>query len=159
MQEVTPPLKTGGYSPTTLNLYSVSARLTLGYLNKLHWKIDPDKDIELVRDYIKQRYTSPSTYSEYNKGLRKLVEYLRLRQNKAERLPVIDWEYHLNGLPDWLCEHAREFIAHKQKSWRAEDRYRYSLSKLSPLCQMLRWMAKRIPLNGIGGITPQAWFD
>ena len=152
-------LKAGGYSPTTLNLYSVSARLALGYLNKLYWTIDPDQDIELVRDYIKQRYTSPSTYSEYNKGLRKLVEYLRLRQNKVERLPVIDWEYHLNGLPDWLCEHAREFIAHKQKSWRAEDRYRYSLSKLSPLCQMLRWMAKRSLLNAIGDITPQVWFD
>jgi integrase/recombinase XerD len=152
-------LKAGGYAETTLNLYSVAARLALGYLNKMHWTIDPDADIELVRDYIKGHYASVSTRTEYDKGLLKLVEYLRLRQNKAERLPVIHWEHYLNGLPGWLCEHVREFIAHKQKSWRAEDRHRYTLSKLSPLCQMLRWMAKRIPLNAIGDITPQLWFD
>jgi site-specific recombinase XerD len=152
-------LKAGGYARTTLDLYSVSARLALGYLNKLHWTIDPDQDIELVRDYIKRRYTNPSTRSEYNKGLLKLVEYLRLRQNKAGRLPAIRWEHYLNGLPDWLCEHAREFIAHKQKSWRAEDRHRGAMGILSPLCQMLRWMAGNIALNKISDITPQVWFD
>ena len=38
-------LKLGGYGPSTLNTYSVAARLALGYLNKLHWTIDPETDI------------------------------------------------------------------------------------------------------------------
>ncbi len=152
-------LKSGGYSPSVLNTYSVAARLALGYLNKLHWKIDPEADFELVRRYIEKHYTSPSTRIEYNKGLRKLVEYIYFRQNKAARPKNIHWEYYLKGLPDWLCEYVHEFIAHKQKYWRAEDRYRCSMGTLSPLCQILRWMARPILLKGINEITPQLWFD
>jgi integrase len=152
-------LKAGGYSPSALHLYSVAARLALGYLKKMHWRIDSDLDIARVRDYIKGHYASEATRLEYNKGLRKLAEYLRLRQNRAERLPVIRWEHYLNGLPDWLCEHVRDFIAHKQKGWRLEDRHRNALGTLSPLCQVLRGMARLVRLKGIGGITPQVWFD
>ena len=150
-------LKTGGYSPSSLNTYSVAARLALGYLNKLHWTIDPETDMELVRHYLSQRYPSTATRHCYHKGLDKLAEYLRLRQNKAVRLPIIRWEYYLGGLPGWLGAHVREFAAHKQKGWRPEERYRATLGLLSPLCQTLRWMACAASLNGIGDITPQMW--
>jgi site-specific recombinase XerD len=152
-------LKSGGYSPSALNTYSVAARLAMGYLNKLYWMIDPDADIELVHRYIEGRSISESTKLEYKKGLRKLVEYLRLRQNKAARLPGIHWEHYLNSLPDWMSDHVRDFIAHKQKGWRPEDRHRCTLGALSPLCQALRWIANATRLNSVGDITPQVWYD
>jgi site-specific recombinase XerD len=152
-------LKSGGYGPSSLNTYSVAARLALGYLNKLHWTIDPETDIALVRSYLEQRYANESTRREYDKGLNKLAEYLRLRQDKAARPHLVNWNYYLNGLPDWLCQHVRDFAAHKQKGWRPEERYRGTLGTLGPLCQVLRWMASAAALNGIGDITPQVWFD
>lgn len=152
-------LKSGGYGPSTLNTYSVVARLTLGYLNKPHWTIDPEADIELVRGYIEQHYASRSTRREYDKGLRKLTEYLYLRQNKAASPLLVNWEYYLNSLPGWLCEHVRDFVAHKQKGWRPEERHRGTLGTLGPLCQVLRWMASAVVLSEIGDITPQVWFD
>jgi len=152
-------LKAGGYSPSSLNTYSVAARLALGYLNKLHWTIEPEADLERVRQYLQTRYPSAATCRVYDKGLHKLAEYLRLRQNKAARLPAIRWKYYLNGLPNWLCDHVREFVAHKQKGWRPEERHRGTLGLLSPLCQTLRWMASAASLSAIGDITPQLWFD
>ncbi len=152
-------LKSGGYSPWALNTYSVAARLALSYLNKPHWTIDPEADLEQVHRYIEGHYAKPSTRREYNKGLRKLAEYLYLRQNKAARPKLIHWEHYLNGLPDWLCEQVREYVTHRQKSWRIEDRYRCSLGTLSPLCQILRGMAESIPMKRIEEITPQLWFE
>ena len=152
-------LKTGGYSPSALNLYSVAARLALGYLNKVYWTIDPEIDLEKVRSYIARRYPSPSTCREYNKGLRKLAEYIRLRQDKATRSKPIHWGYHLNGLPDWLCEQVREFVAHKQKGWPLEKRQLCLNNTLSKICATLRWMATASPVREIGDLTPQRWFD
>jgi integrase len=152
-------LKSGGYGPSALNTYSVATRLALGYLNKLHWTIDPETDIVLVHNYIEQCYPSESTRREYDKGLRKLAEYLHLRQNKASCPRLVNWEYYLNGLPSWLCKHVRVFASHKMKSWRPEERYRSTLGTLGPLCQVLRGMANAVVLNNIGDITPQVWFD
>jgi len=93
-------LKAGGYSPSTLNIYSVASRLALGYLNKLYWSIDPEKDLALVVEYLEKRYDRLATRSGYSKGLKKLAEYLCLRKNKASRPRMINWEYYLDGLPD-----------------------------------------------------------
>ena len=152
-------LKSGGYSPSSLNTYSVTARLALGYLNKLYWTIDSDMDIEKVHDYIEQRYASESTRRVYDKGLRKLAEYLRLRQNKATQSRPVNWGHYLDGLPIWLCDHIREFVAHKQKGCRPEEQHRRKGETLSGICTTLRWMAEHATLKGIGDITPQLWFD
>ncbi|MCD4699055.1 MAG: hypothetical protein K8R91_00570 [Phycisphaerae bacterium] len=152
-------LKAGGYCPAALNTYSVAARLALGYLNKIHWEIKPEEDLERVREYIKARYSSSSTPREYNKGLLKLEEYLLLRKNKVARAPIINWEHYLKGLPDWLCSHVRDFIAHKRKEYRPEDHHRNALTTLSKLCHTLRQMAGNITLDDISDITPKLWFD
>ncbi len=152
-------LKSGGYGASTMNIYSVAARLALGYLNKLYWTIDPDVDLEKVRDYISQRNINQSTRLEYCKGLRKLAEYLYLRQNKTTRSRPVNWEHYLDGLPNWLCEHVREFVAHKQKGCRPEDQHRRKGETLSGICITLRWMANHTTLKLIGDITPQLWFD
>ena len=152
-------LKSGGYCPTALNTYSVAARLALGYLNKLHWEIDPEADLQRVRGYIEQRYSSLSTRREYHKGLLKLAQYLRLRKNKATHTPIVNWEYYLNGLPGWLCDQVHDFVTRKQKGWRPEDRHRRTLETLSPLCQAMRQMVQFVELNEISDLTPRVWFD
>lgn len=151
-------LKAGGYGPSALHQYSVAARLALGYLNEPYAKIDPEADLERVRQYLQGQSLHPSTCIGYQKGLHKLAEYLYFRQNKAARPKVIQWTYYLQSLPDWLCEHVREFVAHKQKSWQPEDRYHHILKTLSPLCLTLRWMQAAAPLRAIHEITPQLWF-
>jgi site-specific recombinase XerD len=152
-------LKSGGYGHSTLNVYSVAARLALSYLNKLYSRIDLDADLERVRGYIEGHYPSVSTRMEYEKGLRKLAEYLRLRQNKTARPPIIHWEHYLNGLPDWLCEHIRIFIAHKQQGWRPADRHSSAIGTLSTLSQILHGMVSTAQLQCAADITPQVWFD
>ena len=152
-------LKAGGYSSSALGTYSVAARLAMGFLNKLYWMINPEADLERVCRYIEGRSFSESTKLEYKKGLRKLAEYLRLRQNKAARPLLIHWEHYLNGLPEWLCQHIRDFVAHKNKGWRPEDRHRYTLNTLGPLSQLLRRITKLVELNSIRDLTPQVWFD
>jgi integrase/recombinase XerD len=152
-------LKSGGYGPSATNTYCVAARLALGYLNKPYWMIDPEADLERVREHIAQYYASSSTRRDYNKGLLKLTEYLRLRQNRPARSRPLNWEHYLNGLPDWLREHVRDFIAHKQKGWNPEDRHRRTMETLSPLCITLRWMTNAAALKGMGDVTPQLWFD
>ncbi len=152
-------LKSGGYGPSALNTYSVAERLALGYLNKLHSSIDPDVDLERVRRYIEERYSSFHTRLEYKKGLLKLDEYLRLRQNKAAQPSIIHWDHYLNDLPDWLCEHIRVFVAHKQQGWRPADRHSSAIGTLSTLSQILHGMVSAAQLQCAADITPQVWFD
>lgn len=152
-------LKAGGYGHSVLNSYSVAARLALGYLGKLYWTIDPDIDLERVRTYIEGHYASVSTRLEYEKGLRKLAEYLRLRQNQTPKPQIIQWDHYLDGLPSWLGEHLREFIAHKQHGWQPADRYAHAIAALGILGRILRGMMKVAPLRRVADITPQVWFD
>jgi integrase/recombinase XerD len=152
-------LKAGGYGPSALSTYSVAARLALGYLNKLHWTINPQMDLERVCRYLETRFDSVATRREYRKGLHKLAEYLRLRQHRAPRTRPVNWDYYLNGLPDWLDDQIRDFVAYKQKSCPFEKRYRRAIETLSHLCITLRWMAGAATLTGIGDITPKLWFD
>jgi site-specific recombinase XerD len=152
-------MKAGGYGPSSLSTYSVAARLALGYLNKPHWKIKAEADLDRVRQYMEILFDSDSTRREYNKGLLKLAEYLRLRQNKAPRPRMVNWNHHLNGLPAWLADHVREFVAFKQKSYPPENRHRRTVENVSTICTTLRWMAEAATLTGIGDITPTLWFD
>ncbi len=151
-------LQMDGYEGSTLHHYSVPARLALGYLNKPYWAIHAETDLERVRVHLTQGLLSLSTQQSYCKGLKKFGEYLLAGQEKPVRPRILRWEYHLNSLPDWLCEAIREFIAHRQKSWRVEDRHRRSMELLSQICGVLRSMQASAPLNSMSDITPQRWF-
>jgi integrase/recombinase XerD len=70
----------------------------------------------------------------------------------------VNWDYHLNGLPEEMCEHVRDFVAYRQRNWRMEDRYKRTLELLSQTCTTLRWMNSAAPLKSITDITPQVWF-
>jgi hypothetical protein len=54
-------LQAGGYGPSALSTYAVAARLALGYLNKPHWTLKPEQDLDRVRAYLATRYASAAT--------------------------------------------------------------------------------------------------
>lgn len=51
-------LREGGYGYSSLNIYGVAARLALGYLNRPYWTLDPETDLDPVRDFIETHYAS-----------------------------------------------------------------------------------------------------
>jgi site-specific recombinase XerD len=147
-----------GYRPSAVHQYSVAVRSAIGYLNKPHETIHPITDLERVRLHFIQRDLSLSTRQGYEKGLLRLAEFLGEEQGKPAVVYPINWEYHLRGLPDGLCEHVREFAASQQRNWRTEDRFKRGLELLSQICIPLRWMAAASPLQTASDITPQLWF-
>jgi integrase len=152
-------LRAGGYGASALMLYSVAARLALGWLDRPYWMIDPESDLEQVREYITAHYPSPGTQSTYNKGLAKLAEYLRLRNRQPTPEKPINWDYYCGPLPDWLAEDVRAHVAHCQRSWLPEARRRATLDLLSHLTGSLRWLAANLELTTIGDVTPEVWFE
>jgi integrase/recombinase XerD len=152
-------LRAGGYGASALMLYSVAARLALGWLDRPYWMIDPESDLEQVREYIAAHYPSPGTQSTYNKGLAKLAEYLRLRNRQPTPEKFVNWDYYCGPLPDWLAEDVRAHVAHCQRSWLPEARRRATLDLLSHLTGSLRWLAAHLELTSIGDVTPEAWFE
>lgn len=152
-------LQKGGYSESSVHLYSVAARTALGYLPGLYWQIDPVDDLDKVRKRIAERGLSESTQSEYHKGLLKLAEYLRHKLDKPDPPRPINWGYHLNGVPDWLCDHAKEYLNHRRKEWRPEDKHRRTLDVLGHLAPTLRFMAEKGQINTLEDLDPILWFD
>lgn len=152
-------LKQGGYGTTALNVYAVASRLALGYLNRPYWQLDPNTDLEKVRVYLQTTSLTLSTQREYGKGLHKLAEYLALRQNRPSRARPVNWQYYLEGLPAWLAQHVRDFVAHKRKGWSPEEQHTRTVKTLSTLCLPLRWMAQATPLTRLDALTPQVWFS
>jgi site-specific recombinase XerD len=147
-----------GYGSSTLNQYSVAVRTAIGYLKKPHQSIRPTTDLERVRLYFIQRTLSPATRRGYDKGLCRLAEFLGEDQGKPAVVSPINWEYHLRGLPDGLCEHVRDFSASQQRNWRTEDHFKRNVELLSAICIPLRWMQSTAPMQTASDITPQLWF-
>ena len=151
-------LQSCGYRSSTLHQYSVAVRSAIGYLNKPHETIHPVTDLERVRIHFSQRDLSPHTQRGNGNALCKLAEFLGEELGKPVVVQQVNWEYHLRGLPDGLCEQVREFTASQQRNWRTEDRFRRTLDLLSDLCIPLRWMASATPQQSAADITPQLWF-
>ncbi|MEI2698740.1 MAG: site-specific integrase [Microthrixaceae bacterium] len=150
-------LTRGGYSPATLNIYSCALRLAVSQLNKPYWFIS-DNDLEQVQEIINERFTSPSTRQDYHKGLRKLGEYLRQRQGKPKPPKPLNWPYYLAGLPDWLAEFVRDYVAHCGRAWPADTHWERTGNLLSPLTRFLRWAVKQKTLTVPSDLTPELWF-
>lgn len=92
-------LREGGYGQSALDLYSVAARLALGLLDKSYWQIDPETDLNRVRQYLATHYDRQATRSTYEKGLAKLAEYLAYRNRRPRPEKPVNWPYYLAGLP------------------------------------------------------------
>jgi len=152
-------LKAGGYGESALDLYSVAARLALGLLDKPYWQIDAEADLNRVRAYLAAHYDSQATRATYEKGLKKLAQYLCLRNRQPVSPKPVNWAYYCAGLPGWLEEHLRDYLAHCRRAWLPEQHYQATIATLSHLTLSLRWLAGRTPLTSLADITPNLWFE
>ena len=152
-------LRDGGYGDSALTLYSVAARLAIGWLDKAYWLIDPDADLERARQAIAERYERESTCQTYFKGLAKLAEYLRWRCHRPAPEKPVNWDHFLGPLPDGLAADVREYVAHRRRGWLPEVYTESTNTLLSRLTLSLRWTAAHASLAGLEDLTPALWFD
>jgi site-specific recombinase XerD len=152
-------MQDAGYSQSTLGIYRAAFRIALGWLDKPYWEIDPQADLDRVRDYITTHYNQPSTRECYLKGIAKLEEYLRYRCQRPKPEKRVNWGYYLDPLPGWLAADVRLFITHQSRSWLPEVQHRATCDFLSHATLFLRWAAANASLTGIGDLTPNLWFD
>jgi site-specific recombinase XerD len=151
-------LQDGGYGDSSLHTYGCAARLALGWLNVPYWEIDPQTDLDRVRAYISERYTSESTRHEYDKGLKKLAEYLSVVSHKSPPQKPICWQTYVGILPDWLADEIRAYIRHRRRDWPPEIQRSSTITCLSQLTLSLRWMAAHDALPDAQAITPTLWY-
>jgi integrase len=152
-------LQGAGYSQSTLGIYRAAFRLALGLLDKPYWEINPQADLDRVREYIAAHYDSLATRECYLRGIAKLETYLCERCHRPKLKKPINWGYYLDPLPDWLAEDVRAYIVHTSRSWPPEAKRRATLDLLSHGTLFLRWAARNADLNDIGDLTPNLWFD
>jgi site-specific recombinase XerD len=152
-------LKDSSYGASAVSIYSAAVRQAIGILKKPYWQIDPEADIQAAWEYLQSRPITPNTQHDYHKGLLKLAEYLRLRLHKPrpERSP--NWAHYTASLPDWLAQIVREYVNHRQRSWKPEDRCDAATRCLSTLTHSLRWMAVGNRLERLADLTPALWLE
>jgi site-specific recombinase XerD len=152
-------LREGGYSVSSIKLYSIAVRLTLGLLDKPHWTIHPQIDLDRVWRHVVEHVPNPATLANYRKGLEKLAEYLFYRSGKKLPARAINWTRYVGPLPDWLANDVRTYVARCRRSWVPERQHRATIEMLCHLTLSLRWMAAHTRLNDIGDVTPALWFE
>lgn len=151
-------LAAGGYGFSAVHAYGVAARLAIGLLDKPYWTIDPQADLQTVREHLAKRSLSVITKRLYRNGLAKLAEYLCLRCHKPLPERTIDWDYYLATLPLWLAEAVLVYIRHCLRTYRPEDQHRAKLSIVGPLSATLRWLATHGSIPNLESLTPDRWY-
>ena len=152
-------LREGSYGDSALCQYGIAARFALGLLDKPYWQIDPQADLQRVRDYFAAHFASQSTCLAYGKGLLKLAQYLRRRCHTLAPERPIRWDYHVGSLPDWMAEDVKAYVAHCRRTWVPERQHERTMDLLSHLTQPLRWMTAHLMLTTPADVTPDVWFD
>lgn len=150
-------LKDGGYGHSSLTTYGAAARAALGFLDKPYWTIDPDDDIQRVRDHLATRPLTHETQRLYNNGLDKLAQYLRQRFRRPAPERLINWNYYLGVLPEWLAQAVPAYLTHRRRAWPPDFQQHYVLGTLGRLTVSLRWMATHQTLTSFASITPAIW--
>ena len=148
-------LQEGGYSNSTLNQYCVGVRLALSLLDKPHDQIDPESDLDQVRDYLAQRDLKPSTLATYHKGLAKLAQYLRFRRSQPEPEQPLHWDQYLSTFPADLAGDIQAYIDHRRRAWRPDQQRQATLNLLSHLTGTLRGLG----VVEISAVTPVLWLN
>ena len=151
-------LREASYSKHSILLYSIGARLVFGLIDKVYWLIDLDADLTQVRAYAAEKIMNSATRETYLKGVTKLEAYLRLRLHRPTPSRQVNWAHYLAGCPTWLGEAVKTYLAHRQRSWRAEEIYRNSVNFLSQLTRSLREMVKNASWTNLADLTPRVWF-
>jgi integrase/recombinase XerC len=152
-------LKTGGYSDSAINQYSVAVRLALSLFDIPACEIDPATDLNRVRDYLACRFDKASTLATYHKGLAKLAEYLRYCHQQSSPSPEINWDKYLGSFPTWLADDLRAYVLHRRRAWLPERWHPLALGLLNHLTGTLHGLIGNIPLTNLADLTPACWFD
>lgn len=147
-----------GYGPSALSLYGVAARLAFSLVEKPYWQMEPEADLNRVRDYIRAQYPSLGTQQSYLKGIAKLEQYLRLRCQKPKPEKPVNWATYVGPLPEAVAVLIQRYVEHRQHYWPVDRRRELAHDLLSPLTLGLRWLAAHRSLQSIADLTPQAWF-
>jgi site-specific recombinase XerD len=151
-------LKENGYGGSTLHIYGAAMRMAIGYLRKPYWTIDPEVDLERVREHLANSHRLPSTQADYRKGLKKFAEFLRLRCHCPKKEKELPWEYTIGSLSPVLQNDVREYLKHCQRGWKIEQGWERSRDTLYRLGIPLRWMVEHQGLKEIRDLTPQVWY-
>jgi hypothetical protein len=152
-------LKDSSYSASAIAQYSVAARQAIGFLQIPYWQIDPEADLQRFWAHLEQRGTSPASLGLYHKGVAKFSEFLCLREGKKINPKEINWDYFMNGLPDWLGQQVREFVQHCLHRLLPERRVECSSHWLCRVTASLRYFHAQEPLTSLDQITPERWFE
>jgi integrase len=147
-------LKQGGYSMSAIHLYSVGTRLALGFLDKPSVKIEIERDLQRARAYLAVRSLSSSTCAAYEKGLNKLAQYLRLRQNIPSPEKTVDWDRYFMDVPEWIVKFTRAYVEYRSRSWNHDNSIQLTHNLLSQLCGFARLTQPA----SLSDITPKRWF-
>ena len=152
-------LKTSGYSDSAMHIYSVAARLAIGFLQKPYWQIDPELDVDRVMAFVLQKELRPGSLDGYRKGLNKLADYVCLRCHRPKKEKQVDWDGNIGCLTQSLQNDVRRFLEFNQHNWKPELRYERTRDQLCKLARPLRWMAEQSGLKEIADLTPQVWYS
>ncbi len=151
-------LQAAGYGDSTLQQYCVGARLVFGLVDKPYWLLDPETDFSKVHRFIADHVPSCSTRAAYRKGMVKLCEFLTARTHRPAGPRELNWGHYREGLPAWLGEAVKAYLAQRRRAWRPEEVHRKSVEFLSDHTRSLRWMAAHATLNRLSDVTPAVWF-
>ena len=149
----------GGYGASALDLYSVAARLALGWLDKAYWLIDPDADLDRVRTGHGRALRPRSDPPDVLQGPGQAGRVPAPRCHRPAPEKTVNWDYYLGPLPAWLAADVREYVAHRRRAWLPEVCYRSTNTLLSALTLSLRWMTAHVSLAGFEDLAPELWFD
>jgi site-specific recombinase XerD len=152
-------LKSGNYSDSAINQYSVAVRLALGLLDKPYYEIDPTADLDWVREYLVHRFDKASTLTTHHKGLAKLADYLGQCRKQSPLSPEINWDRYLGSFPAWPADDISAYILHRRRAWLPERWHTLTLGLLNHLTGTLRGLIGDIPLTHLADLTPARWFD
>jgi site-specific recombinase XerD len=152
-------LSEGGYSPSSMNTYGVAAKLALGWLDLDYWKIDPVKDLDRVRMYLSSTTLTAGTRRDYECGLDKFADYIRLSCHQPRPERPVHWDYYTAALPPWLAEAVGAFVRHVLRTRLPDHKHRDTLEALGCLTGALRWIVSKGPFHNIQDLTPERWFD
>lgn len=87
------------------------------------------------------------------------IAFATMRNRQPLPPKPINWGYYCAGLPGWLEEQVRTYLAHCRRAWLPEQLYQATIATLSHLTLSLRWLAGRTPLISLADLTPNLWFE
>jgi integrase/recombinase XerD len=152
-------LMAGGYHGSSLQTYGAAARTALGLLMKPYWTIDPEADLQTVREHLATRPLHGVTLRLYGNGLDKLAQFFQFKCHKPKRELAVNWDYYLGALPDWLAADLSVYVEQVSRRYRPEDQHRARVDTVGQLSGLLRWLHAQSPLRSAIDLTPQRWFD